>query len=268
MEKGFENFNALGAEAAETVVSATDEKKAAKKAKMVEMANALKTTINEDPSFAEKLRTLSNSLSVVNTLGYGDSGNIVVDPNKKGSDDRANTLVQTSQIVGYRVQNTGSVPVKYVTEEYAQDATGVWVGTKVEKTLEPGGIADFTRKYMTVFCSQPEISFSLANGKIVRGSSVVKPNDLDGELEAYYFIFADKTLKVNSDEIKLNVAKAVKTETGKKWVVKDEFAATFGYLNNEKPSGKKPRAKSGSKFTTQDMAANYIQKLLSDTGKM
>ena len=61
----------------------------------------------------------------------------------------------------------------------------------------------------------------------------------------------------------MNVSKAVKGNDGsKKWIVKPEFEKTFGYLNNEKSSAKKGRASSGNKFTTQDLAANYINRLL------
>lgn len=271
MDKGFENFNALNTEATDAPVAPVDERKAKKKAKLAEMAEVFKATINNDPTFTSKLRTLSNSVKVVNTLGFGESGGLLADENKKNANDdkqtRSDLLVPTSQIVGYRIQNIGDTPINYNTEEYAPNELGVFVGTRVQKTLEPGGIADLTRKFMTVFCSQPEISFKLENGKIVRGSSTVKPGDVDAELGAYYFSFDDKSLKVNSDEIKINVGKRVKAGDTTKWVVKKEYEATFGFLNNEKSAAKKPRAKKSS-YTAQDLTANYIQKLLQETGKM
>lgn len=267
----FSKLDVAGTETTGTEAPVIDEKKAAKKAKMVEMANLLKDTITRDESYQTRVRSLTDSIAVVNTLGYGDSGNIVVDQNAKPAEGKTRALVSTSQIVGYKIQNNGAQPIKYMTEVYAKNEQGVWVGQKTEKILEPGAYADLTRKYMTIFCAQPEISFQLANGKIIRGSGSVKSGDIDAELEAHYFVFSDKDAKVNSDTIKLNVAKKGKTEDGTtKWIVKDEFAETFGYLNNAKTSSKRTRGSkaAGSKYNGQDMAANYIYRMLQESQNM
>lgn len=265
-----EDFTQLANTTGAATTDVADPKKAAKKAKLQEMANLLRETLSSDPTFATKMRTYSDSLIVVNTLGYGDSGNIVVDPTKpveKEGDKRA--LVSTSQIVGYRVQNVGAAPIKYLTEEFTKNDEGVWVGQQVQRQLEPGVTVDFTRKYMTIFCSQPEISFALKNGKIIRGSGTVKNGDVDAELEAHYFNFTDKDVKVNSDTTKLNVAQKAKGADGTtKWVVKPEFEKTFGALNNAKTSAKRARTAKGSKYTTQDMAANFIFNMLKESGQM
>lgn len=242
----------------------------AKKEKLAKMRALLKETVNEDSTYLARRCSLSDSVQVLNTLGFGDSGNIVVDEETKNLPKDKRRLVSTSQIVGYRVQNIGTEAISYLTEEFKQNEEGVWVGTRVEKTMSPGDTVDFTRKYMTIFCSTPEISFKLANGKIIRGAASTKSGDVDGELEAHYFSFADKTLKVNSDNVKLNVAKKVKGADGAdKWVVKKDFEAVFGYLNNAKTAGKRGRqTAAGPKISVQDMAANYIQKLLKETGSI
>lgn len=265
-----ENFQALGNEN-EVVAQgneAVDAKKQEKSKKLKEMSQLLKETINTDPTFQTKVRSLSERLSVVNTLGYGEGGNIIVDEATKNLPKDQRKLVTTSQIVGYRVANTGDQPIKYLTEEFTKNAEGVYEGQRVEKVMAAGEQVDFTRKYMTIFCAQPEISFQLSNGKIVRGSGSVKPGDIDGELEAHYFSFNDKNIKVNSDTMKLNVAAKKKAADGTaKWVVKPEFEKTFGYLNNAKATGKRGRGPSTtSKYTTQDMAANYINRLLQESG--
>ena len=54
-----------------------------RKEKIAAMKEAIKTTISEDPTFVQKLRSLTNSIEVVNTLGFGDSGNIVVDKTRR-----------------------------------------------------------------------------------------------------------------------------------------------------------------------------------------
>lgn len=231
---------------------------AARKEKIAAMKEAIKTTISEDPTFVQKLRSLSDSIEVVNTLGFGDSGNIVVDRTK--TDERS--LAVTSAIVGYRVRNLGSEPIKYTTEIYAQDETGKYVGTKQEMFLAPGATADLTRQYMTMLAAIPEISFQLANGKIIRGSGAKGEKSLKAELEAYYFSFnKDENgvkLQVNDDSVKLNVGEKVNG----KWVVKPEFVETFGFLNNPKEGRRGGRKSSGEKYNAQDMAANYINRLI------
>ena len=230
---------------------------AAKKEKVAVMKQALKATITSSPDFSEKLRRLSNSIQVVNTLGFGKGGNIVVD--KKASGDKRQ-LKPTSAICGYRLQNIGTETIEYTTEVFTQDETGKYVGQQVQKQWAPGEIICLNRQYTTMLCAIPEISFTLANGKIV-ASSKKNAKTLKEELASYYFAF-DKDEngnkpEVNDDEVKL----AVDDADGR---VKPEYVETFGYLNNPK-EGRGQRAK-GQKFTTQDLAANYINTLLAQQG--
>lgn len=238
-------------------VEATAVENQEKKAKVQAMKAALKETVQTTPDFAQKLRRLSGSIKVVNTLGAGKGGNIVVD---KSAGGEGRPLKPTSQIVGYKIQNIGTEAIEYTTEEYTKDENGKWVGNVVTKTLAPNEIVDLTRQYMTMFCAQPEISFTLANGKIVN-SSKKNAKSLKEELSAYYFSFNKdengNSLQVNDDEVKL----AVDDENG---VVKPEYEKTFGYINNPK-EGRAARVK-GQKFTTQDLAANYINKMLQEKG--
>lgn len=266
MDNIFTNLNE-GAQGVEPVVEKEVPKKSNKKAKVEEMKQALKETIMTDPAFTKKLRSFSGDLEVIHTLGFGDSGNIVVDKSKaKKGDENDRPLAVTSKIVGYRVKNIGKEPVKYQTEVWTQGKDGKFVGAKAEKTLEPGGIADFTRQYMTMFCAQPEISFQLANGKIIKGSGSKGNKDVKAELESYYFRF-DKdengeVKQVNDDDVKLNVGEKVDG----KWVVKKEYEEVFGFLNNPSEGGGRRRKSSKDKFSTQDLAANYVNKLIQDAG--
>lgn len=229
----------------------------AKKEKVAAMRAALKDTVQTNPNFASSLRRLSKSVRVVNTLGFGKNGNIVVDKNAS-ADTR--TLKATSAICGYIIENIGDEAIEYQTEEFKKDETGKFVGTVVKKTLAPGAKAQLTRQYMTMFCAVPEISFTLENGKIV-SSSKKNAKTLKEELSAYYFSFNKdengNALQVNDDEVKLSVDDA----DGK---VKPEYELTFGYLNNPK-EGRAARVK-GQKFTTQDLAANYINNLIKEQG--
>lgn len=227
-----------------------------KKEKINAMKDALKATINNDPEFQTKLRRLSGSVKVVNTLGYGQGGNIIVD--KALSTKEKRVLKQTPQICGYKLENIGEETIEYQTMEYAPNAEGKWVGNTVKKSFAPGQQIDLDRKHMTIFCARPEISFTLANGKIVV-SGKRSAKTLDEELMAYYFHF-DKnedgtTTAVNDDEVKLSI-----DDNGK---VKPEYEATFGYFNNPK-EGRAPKSK-GNKFTTQDLAANFINSMLQES---
>ncbi|MEM4385396.1 MAG: hypothetical protein QXD03_02475 [Candidatus Anstonellales archaeon] len=251
----------------ETVETEVDdkEKSKAKSEKIRLMRELLRETVATDPDFDKKLNRLSNSIEVVNVLGFGDAGNIV--RSKEAEVVKEDGTVQkalntVSQVVGYIVKNIGNEPIKYLTEVYTKDpATGKYVGTKVEKVMNPGETAILTRMYLTLLCSAPEFSFQLANGSIVRGSAKVKPGDVKGELEAHYFKFNKETgLQVNDDTVKLNVGMKV----GDKWVVKPEFEETFGFLNN--PKEEKAAKRAASKYTAQDYAANYIHRLVKEAG--
>jgi hypothetical protein len=233
---------------------------AEKKEKIRKMKESLRETLTTDASFTSRIHTLSQSIEVVNTLGCGKNGNIVVDKKASSADNRV--LKPTSAICGYRLKNIGSAPIEYTTEEYTKDETGKFVGSVVTKTWAPGTTIDLTRQYTTMLCSIPEISFVLANGKIVASSrkAAKKGATLRDELSSYYFSFdknGEDGPQVNDDEVKISVDDA----NGK---VKPEFEATFGFLNNPKEG--RVRAAKGQKFSTQDMAANYIQKLLKEQG--
>ena len=248
----------LGAGAAlDTTDVATDKGNEEKKAKLKEMKDALKATVQSEPDFTEKLRRLSNSLKVVKTLGYGDNGNIIVDKQASSKDNRV--LKATSQIVGYKIQNIGNEPISYDTEVFTKDETGKFVGSVQTRTMQPGETIVLTRAYTTVLCSRPEISFTLANGKIVSSARKSKKDgNLKDTLAAYYFSFnKDESAEVNDDSVKERI------DVDK--VVKDEFVEVFGYLNNPKES-RGVKTKTGSQFTTQDLAANYINKLLQSNG--
>lgn len=258
----------------EPVAPVSNEKKEKLAAKKEMLRSAMQETMATDPQYTQKLRKLSDCLEVVNTLGYGKGGNIINDKSEKAVAEAAalgkeKMLVPTSKIVGYRVRNIGTESIAYMTEVFTQDENGVYVGTQVQRHLAPGETADLTRQYMTMLTCQPEFSFTLANGKIV-GGSAKDTKDVKKKLESYYFTFnreegAD-ALNVNDDEVKLRIDKEVAPN---KFVVTDEFAETFGFLNNPKEGrkgGRKPAE--GADLTAQDYSANYVASLLKSNGIM
>ena len=263
----FENMGDGVADATEK--EETGEKAAKRKAKKEDMqakVEAFQKKVS-DPEFAKRLKKFSGAVSVINTLGYGENGGLILDK-------KTGNKVPTPKIVGYKLQNISTdIEIPYITEEYepqkAEDGSVRWVGKKVDKVLKPGETIELTRKYMTFFCSMPEISFELANGKIIRGSA--NAHTVDEVMEAHYFAFSDSSNKVNSDSIKINIGKKVKSANGTTgWVVKPEYEKAFGFLNNNS-TGKTAKKSGGStkkSYSAQDVNANYIYELFSTKGKM
>lgn len=224
-----------------------------------------KETLKNDAAFEERHKIWSDSVQVVNTLGFGASGGLVED--KTAKDKR--TLVGTSVIVGYTVLNCGNDPIPYQTEEFVEDETGKFVGQVVDKVLNPGEKAYLSRKYMTLFCASKEISFQLANGILVTGQKGKDDGeDIDAQLRRYYFRFSDKSIKVNDSEVKINIGEKVKDEAGNdKWIVKEEFVTAFGNLNNGVESTK-TGGQTKTKYNKHDLAANYVRCLMEQQGVM
>lgn len=250
-------FNNTATEPVAVEVEKKTQAKQASKEKVRMMKAAIQETVQTDETFADKLRTMSDSFEVVNTLGYGEKGNIV---EVKGASADGRQLKATSKIVGYKLRNVGTQAVEYTTEEFAQDETGKYVGTRVTKTFAPGETIDLSRLYMTMFCSKPEISFTLKNGFIAGGSSK-KNASVREELASRYFRFSKNedgtATPVNDDEVKI----AIDDENG---VIKPEYIATFGFLNNPKEGA--ARGPKGKSFTTQDLNANFVRRLIEDAG--
>lgn len=236
-----------------------------------EMKNNFVETLKADPTYKERMGRWSDNIEVVNTLGFGEGNNIIVDktqPPVMGKNGKMRSpLIPTSAIVGYRIQNVGTEPIPYKTEVYSQDEEGVYVGSLVNRTLAPGEAVDLSRMCMTMLCCTPEVSMTLKNGKIVRSSSINKdPSDIRKELESYYFQFnkdengVEKT--VHDDNVKLNVGEKIDG----KWVVKADYVETFGYLNNVKAAKKSSRRESKNEFTAQDIAAAWVMNQLREAG--
>jgi hypothetical protein len=220
------------------------------------MREGFRSALAADPSLADRCGKLSPVVEVINTLGYGKSGNIKVDKKQSTKDNRV--LEPTSKIVGYAVKNNGSEPIPYTTEEFAKDETDKFVGTQVQKSWAPGETIVLSRKYMAMLCSIPEIGMVLSNGKIVMPASKNK-SSITQTLASCYFIFNNElNLSTNDDAVKLQI------DTD--GVVKPEYEVAFGDLNNPKESKRHEKGAGGPKYGVQDYAANYIQQLLKEGG--
>ena len=272
--------NVFGAQdAVSTSMGASNMTESQKKEKKVLYKKTFAESMAADPTLQNKIGTLSGSIEILNTLGYGKGGNIIVDKSspefgkdeldkdgnpvldKNNKPKKKRPLKETSQIVGYVLKNIGNVAIPYTTEVWKQNKEGVYVGEVVEKQAAPNEVFFLNRKYMTLFASMPEISFEFANGKMTESSRNVEAGNLDETLTAYYFSFSKESKKeVNDDEVKLSV--------GADRVVKDEYIETFGYLCNAPVAKERAHKEGGTSWSTQAMAANYVRKLIEQNGKV
>lgn len=251
------NIEAVFANAPIVDSGADTAKEESKKIKQA-MANSFKVKVTSDPTFAARLNTACGSISVETIYKYGDKGNIKVD--KVNSVNGERKLIDCGKPVGYGIKNIGTEPINYTTEEFAPDATGKYVGTKVEKTLAPGETAMIARKYIAMLASRPEFGMKFANGSVVASAANAKSNPEKMLNQAYFNFSAESGKTVNDDDISVRI-----DVDGK---VTDEFVTTFGSLNNPKEQRVRKSNGTGAKFTSQDYIANYIQEMLAQNGQI
>lgn len=170
-------------------------------------------------------------------------------------------VVNRPENVGYEIKNVSDKALDYKTEVYAQDETGKYVATAVQKSLAPGETAQITRTFLTVMTLAEEFNFTLGNGAVI-----VKPGKKESatdNLQKGYFQFRkDSGMDVNSPEVKIIISEEVNVNGVTKNVVKPEFVECFGFLNNEKEkAAKKERtAKAPTvKPTTAEVTAAYLR---------
>ena len=219
--------------------------------------------IQSNPELKNALYSFSGFVRVGNTYGYGETGGLIqenpgvaiIDPatglpvrDEKGKIKKEGREVAvTSKIVGYSVENIGTQPISYLTEEYKLE-NGIAVGTAVEKVLAPGETAILARKYMTYFASRPEISFKFENGKMVQVDPTKKAGkSIDEILEAHHFEF-NGDIGVHDDTIKIAIAdrvseREVNGKTVGEYKVNNTYFSVFGFLDN--PTARNERKTSG-----------------------
>lgn len=173
-----------------------------------------------------------------------------------------------SKIVGYIIRNTGTNPIDYKTEVYAVDENGKWVGQEVDKVLAPGDEAQITRKYLAQRAIQPDLFCKLANG--VMTGKVANGATIDEALASHYFQYSPELdMDVHSPEVKIQIG-VPKLQNGKeRYIVADEYAETFGWLNNAKETaGRRAGKKPGSKFDKYDVKSMQLLQRMKAENRM
>lgn len=229
------------------------EKKTGKNPMVQKIKESLQETISKDPTFETRVKRLSNSLEVVHTLGFSERGSIIVDETKTNANKRG--LAQTPAIVGYEVRNCGSEPIEYKTGVCTADAEGTYTSEEVVRVMNPGDVVFLTRKYMTMLCARPEISFTLKNGKVIKGSGANNTKSVEAMLESFYFtFFKELGMKVNSDEVKIRIDDTIDGHN----VIKPEYVEAFGTLNNKKETKQRTRKAGKPEYDSSVQFANYV----------
>lgn len=251
----FENLTNIEETVEESGKTKSAEKKELNRKKKEDLLNKIKA----DPTYSEQVFTKQDNLEVINALAHPNVSSIVRGEDKVQEDGSTKRgIEQAIGIVGYKVKNIGDEPVKYTTCVYTKDADGKYEGKEVSRTVEPGETFDIAKKYLTIMLSYPEYSMGVKNGALRRGPATA--TDSESEFNAYYFKPYDDTIKVNSDEFKLNIGVKGADDV---WGIKPEYEETFGFvLNTEKKKGGKRSSAGGPSVTNQQIAANYIQSLL------
>lgn len=170
-----------------------------------------------------------------------------------------------SQVVGYKIKNESDTPIEFETEFFHREEDGTWVGNKTSYVLKPGETTCISRMYLAKLSAHAEFNMTLKNGIMIGKISKVD-TDIEAALSAQYFSFNKNTgMDVHSPEVKIQIGEQVKVGDSVKYVVKEEFAEVFGYLNNvetNKTRGSKATGPKGPKPTPQELSALILRERL------
>jgi hypothetical protein len=261
-------FNSIGADnfgaGAETEVKVeTAKSNAAKYTK--EAIQKYEADVQADPTLGDRANAYSNSITIVNSLVYKDTGSLVQkeagkvlrnedgSPMKiQGKDGKLKTAKEGRQVetapkvVGYVIKNTGSDAITIQDVKYAKNEAGEYVATPYTLTLAPEDEAPLNKVQFALLGISPECSLKFANGTLkVKQPKGTVTSDY---LEKCYFSFTGAT-SVHDDD----VVKHIADKTGDEWVIKPEYIAEFGYLLN-KPAPKAARVKGASAGVKKEAA--------------
>lgn len=246
-------------------------------AQIQQFRNILET----NPEIREKLFSLSDKIEVVGSCSFGELGGVIqLKPAVKVIDPQTNKLVvkkgtreiaQTSKIVGYVLRNNSDESIPYFTEIY-KEVNGEIVGEVTELQFEPGTEIMLTRKYTTMFCARPEISFKLANATLSRTNDLIGSKTPDALLDTPYIRLKEKGVSVHDADFKIPVAEksGQKLLNGKMtniYKVLPKYFPVFGYLNNEQKKNERPRRDAIDNMGYAAMA-HYVNNMVGKNQKL
>lgn len=270
MEQAFQQLGEANAAPINTgaeVGGASPKKKSNEEEK--ELVANLKQTVDTDASYVEAHGKLSESLEVVNTLGFSDSGDQIHD---KAASEKAGkrVLAPVGRIVGYVIKNNSKSAIPYTTYNCTPKADGTgYDAAEVQATLAPGKTAILSKRHLIQLACKPEISFQLANANLKKApNQKIVGASLEGIEDKFYLAFNKNedgtSVSVHNDKIKKQVGQ--KDGEGK-WHVKPEFAAVLGFVENEKPAKERATRTAGPKYSSRDAQSLYVAQLFASAGQ-
>ena len=229
----------------------------------------LKASVNSDAEYVAAHGTLSESLEVVHTLGFSDTGDQIHDKAASEKEGKR-VLAPVGRIVGYEIKNNSKQPIPYTTYACTPRENGGYDSTEVEATLAPGKTAVISKKHLIKLASDARISFVMANAHFRKApNQKINSASVDTIEDAFFLSFNKdengKGLADHSDKVKRQIGE--KDGDGK-WKVKKEYAQVLGYVENEKPVKERGTGSkvAGPKFSSRDAQALFVAKLFEGAG--
>ena len=234
----------------------------ARKQHIQELELALAATLKEEgQDVVNKYGVGKGNITVVNVLGYTDTGSIVETAKaigKKGEPGYVPHKVSPSaKNVGYVIQNTGVEAIEYDSSE-CELVNGQYVVKPVKAVLQPGESAPIRRTDLTKLLAREEYSFEASNGKLKALPSATTAKDTVDKLNGYTFSFTEGSVLDRQIQI------GIKGADGK-WSVATEYKTLFGDEENEKPAAVRAGRTKSTKVSGAAKEANYIRRLLMET---
>lgn len=228
------------------------------------LKNAFAQYLTQRPNISRG--SLSQSVEISQVLGFGPEGGNIILNHEATKATGKRVMTNVTKIVGYTIKNKSKAPISILTEKYAPDGNGTYVGTPVIETVAPGQVIPLSRKYFALNGVRPEFGQTFSNGGLVlKTRNQIEDADLTDILESASFrYYKSLGMRVNDDSVKVQIGVQIEGA----WKVQDEYVETFGFLNNEpvaKTRGSK-KSKTESISNIEAKAFAIYQKMLEQQG--
>jgi len=263
-----------------TAESPVDDKDTTKDAMELAIKHDMLQRLNNDPEYKALFGSKRNTIQVVNTLGFSDSGDIIKVGDKEGVKNKngkpVSDIRQTAKVVGYRIKNLGEETLVVPSKKWYKDENGKFVSEDAEVVIPAGETGDITHKDFIMLLTKPEYSGEFNNGFATGKKSVTEMSKMPKESLVDMMRVnlskdeAGNKFRKHGDEYKLNISEK---DADGKWFVRPEYVDRFGYLNNE--PDKKIREKKirevkrlrGIHLKTQNLRVEFLARALADSAQ-
>ncbi len=154
-------------------------------------------------------------ITVLNTFGYTDQGNLV----REGEGEQI--VSSAPAIVGYSILNSGDEILPVDTAYYYVNDNRVIEEKEMICQLYPGAIISLRTKYLAILALKNVNQIVITNGELFRGGPST-------DLDKYYFVF-NPPISVYQPGVFVQVG--IQDYATKQWYVRENFNQVFGCLN-------------------------------------